>query len=188
MVAKAEEIMEFWRGVGPAGWFRVDPEVDDAIRSRFGDLCEAARKGELVNWVTEAESCTALLVLLDQFPRNIYRGEARAFASDQRALDVATWAISRGRDGWIEGPERSFYYLPLMHSEILTNQDRSVRLYLIGFGRGENLRHARAHREIIRRFGRFPFRNAALGRQSTPEEVEFLEAGGYLKILETIAA
>jgi uncharacterized protein (DUF924 family) len=184
----AKEIIDFWRGIGPEGWYRADDAVDDEIRTRFGDLWEIAQQGGLADWAAEPESCLALVILLDQFPRNIFRNDPRSFASDGRALTVANWAIAHGIDARIEGPERQFFFTPLMHSEILTNQDRSVRLYLIHFGRGELLRHARAHREIIRRFGRFPYRNGPLGRDSTPEEVAFVEAGGYGKAFREIAA
>jgi uncharacterized protein (DUF924 family) len=188
MDAGAREILEFWNGIGPAGWYRADDAVDETIRSRFGGPWEAARQGGFGSWASEPASCLALAILLDQFPRNMFRGDARSFATDARARELSTWAIARGCDLRIEGPERQFFYTPLMHSEVLTIQDRSVRLYLMRFGRGELLRHARAHREIIRRFGRFPYRNAVLGRTSTPEEVAFLEAGGYVKALEGVAA
>jgi uncharacterized protein (DUF924 family) len=119
----------------------------------------------------------------------MFRGSALAFASDRRALAVTKAAILAGHDRRVGQVERNFFYLPFMHSELQVEQDRSVRLCLIAFGRdSENTRHARAHREIIRRFGRFPYRNAALGRESTPEEVAFLEAGGYAAMLKEIAA
>ena len=188
MDTRPKELLDFWLGIGPEGWYRVDPAVDDAIRERWGGLWEEARAGRLGEWATSPEGCLALLILLDQLPRNMFRGDARAFATDGRAVAVAKAAIQRGRDARVPLPERQFFYLPLMHSEVQANQDRSVRLFLVGVGRGEGLRHARAHREIIRRFGRFPYRNAALGRESTPEEVAFLEEGGYQKMLDAIAA
>ncbi len=188
MDAGAEEILEFWGGIGPDGWYRADDAVDETIRRRFGDLWETARQGGFADWAAKPPSCLALMILLDQFPRNMFRGDRRSFATDARAQDVSSWAIAHGTDMRIEGPEKQFFYTPLMHSEILPNQDRSVRMYLIRFGKGELLRHARAHREIIRRFGRFPYRNAALGRESTPAEVAFLEEGGYGKILKALPA
>jgi uncharacterized protein (DUF924 family) len=188
MDTRAKELMDYWLGLGPEGWFRVDPAVDDAIRARWEGLWQQGRAGALAQWAATPEGCLALLILLDQLPRNMFRGEARAFASDGRALAVATSALLRGRDARVPPPERQFFYLPLMHSEVQANQDRCVRLALLSSGLGEGLRHARAHREIIRRFGRFPYRNAALGRQSTPEEVAFLEEGGYQKMLDAIAA
>lgn len=184
MLAEAEELLDFWIGVGEAGWYRADTAVDDEIRDRWGGLWETALNGGLGDWAADARSCLALTILLDQFPRNMFRGDGRSFATDARALAVARSAIQRGRDQQVPRPERQFFYLPMMHSEVPANQDHSVRLYLLNFGRGELLRHARVHRAIIRRFGRFPYRNAALGRESTPEEVAFVEAGGYQKQLE----
>ena len=190
MDATAEELLRFWLDeVGPDGWYRVDEGLDAAIRDRWGALWEVARTGGLAGWKAAPRSWLALIVLLDQFPRNMFRGDARAFASDARALATAKVAILHGRDLKIGLPERQFFYLPLMHSEIQTNQDKCVRLFLTSFGRDDgHVRHARAHREIIRRFGRFPYRNAALGRESTPEEVAFLEGGGYASLIKEMAA
>jgi uncharacterized protein (DUF924 family) len=184
----ARELLDYWLGGGPGAWYRGGDALDAEIRARWGQLWEEGHAGHLTSWRCQPASCLALAILLDQFPRNMFRGDARSFATDARARDLAVWAIGRGSDLRIEGPERQFFLTPLMHSEVLTIQDRSVRLYLMRFGRGELLRHARAHREVIREFGRFPYRNAALGRASTPEEVAFLEAGGYVKALEGIAA
>ena len=180
MDARAEAILDFWLGeVGQDGWYMVDAELDARIRERFGELWELGRRGTLDAWTCQPLSCLALVVLLDQFPRNMFRGEAKAFASDARALAVAKGAIARGHDDAVAVPERQFFYLPLMHSEVLADQDRSVRLFLLTFGDGENLTHARAHRAIIRRFGRFPYRNAALGRATRDAERDWMEAGGY---------
>ena len=189
MDVAAQELLDFWLGeIGPEGWFKVDEALDTRIRDRWQPLWEEARDGKLIEWTVAPRSSLALLILLDQFPRNMFRGSAQAFSSDRRALSVTRSAILRGQDRRVELSERSFFYLPLMHSEVQADQDRSVRLYLIAFGHDENLRHAKAHREIIRRFGRFPFRNAALGRTNTADETAFLEAGGYLKLLDEIAA
>ncbi len=181
MDSKAKEILDYWIGeVGPAGWFAVNPAVDATIRERWQTLWEQARAGEELGvWSTEPSGALALLVLLDQFPRNMFRGDARSFASDARAIAVARGAVARGFDKRIPLPQRMFFYTPMMHSEILSAQDQSVRLNLVNFGSGEGLLHARAHREVIRRFGRFPYRNAALGRASTKAEEAFLAAGGY---------
>jgi uncharacterized protein (DUF924 family) len=180
MDARAQELLDFWLDeVGPDGWYRQDDALDARIRERWGPLWEEAHAGGLVDWTVDAPSTLALLLLLDQFPRNMFRGSARAFATDARAVAVAKAAILRGLDRRVPLPERQFFYLPLMHSEVQVEQDKAVRLFLINFGRGDGVRHARAHRDIIRRFGRFPFRNAALGRESTPEEAAFLEAGAY---------
>jgi uncharacterized protein (DUF924 family) len=188
MDAKARELLDFWLGLGPEGWYRADATVDAAIRDRWGALWETARAGGLNDWRAAPESCLALVILLDQFPRNMFRQDPRAFASDARALAVARTAFLHGKDKRVELPQRQFFYMPLMHSELQSNQDQSVRLFLLNFGHDENLRHARVHREIIRRFGRFPYRNAALGRESTPEEIAFLKEGGYQAIFEQMAA
>ena len=184
----AKDILDFWLELGRDGWYRADDAVDAEIRTRWGGLWEEARQGALGDWRSAPLSSLALVILLDQFPRNMFRGgDPRAFATDLRAVEVAKAAIRRGADRRVDLPQRQFFYLPLEHSEIQVNQDRAVRLILMNFGRDDYLRHARAHREIIRRFGRFPFRNAALGRESTPQEIAFLESGGYQAALKAIA-
>jgi uncharacterized protein (DUF924 family) len=181
----ARDVLDFWiEEVGEADWYKQDDALDDTIRERWGPTWERAAAGDFTGWMASPKSSLALLILLDQFPRNMFRGSGRAFKTDARAVDVAKQSILRGHDQRIPLPERQFFYLPLMHSEALSNQDKCVRLFLINFGPGVSLRHARAHRDIIRRFGRFPFRNAALGRESTPEEVEFLASGGYMAAVE----
>ncbi len=187
MDATAQQLLDFWLGeVGPDGWYRADEALDATIRDRWGALWETAQGGGVAEWATAPQSCLALVILLDQFPRNIFRGSARAFASDARALAVAKAAIQRGRDQRVDRPQRQFFYLPFMHSEVQTNQDQSVRLFLLNFGKGELLLHARVHREMIRRFGRFPLRNAALGRESTPAEAAFLSGGGYRALMDEL--
>lgn len=189
MDTTARELLDFWLEVGPDGWYRADDTLDETIRKRWGPLWEEARLGGLEAWNFAPKSCLALVILLDQFPRNMFRGDARAFATDARALRVAKGAVLHRRDRKVDLPERQFFYLPFEHSEMLVNQDQGVRLFLISFGRESlYLKHARAHREIIRRFGRFPFRNAALGRESTPEEVAFLGEGGYQSVVEKLDA
>jgi uncharacterized protein (DUF924 family) len=190
MDTTAEELIHFWlEEVGPEGWYRVDEALDAKIRDRWGALWEVGRAGGLADWKANARSTLALLILLDQFPRNMFRGDGRSFASDALALQTAKVAILHGRDQKIGLPERQFFYLPLMHSEVQANQDRSVRLFVINFGReDDHVRHAMAHREVIRRYGRFPYRNAALGRESTPAEEAFLAAGGYGAMLKEMAA
>ena len=183
----ARELLDYWLGLGPEAWYRGGEALDQEIRDRWGALWEKGRTGALIQWRAAPASCLALVILLDQFPRNMFRGDARAFASDARALAVAKTAILHGQDRRVDLPERQFFYTPLMHSEVLSNQDQSVRMYLLNFGREGLLPHAQAHREIIRRFGRFPFRNAALGRESTPEEVAFLAEGGYMAMFNRFA-
>jgi uncharacterized protein (DUF924 family) len=183
----ARALLDYWLGVGPDAWYRGGEALDQEIRDRWGALWEKGRAGELVAWRAAPASCLALVILLDQFPRNMFRNDPRAFATDARALEVAKTAILHGQDRRVGLPERQFFYTPLMHSEVLSDQDHSVRMYLLNFGRDGLLPHAQAHREIIRRFGRFPYRNAALGRASTPEEVAFLAEGGYMAMLKRFA-
>jgi uncharacterized protein (DUF924 family) len=169
------EIVSFWHDAGSDKWFAQDERFDHAIRSRFLPAYEAAADGALAGWDERAEGALALVLLLDQFPRNMFRGSARAFATDAQARAVADRALARGFDRATEPALRPFFYLPFMHSEALTDQDRSVRLYE-ALGEAEELRFAIAHRDVVRKFGRFPGRNRALGRDTTPAEQAFLEA------------
>ncbi len=180
MQADHEPVLTFWLDeVGPKGWYAEDPALDARVRENFLELWEAGRHGRLDAWMAKPRSCLALLILLDQFPRNMYRGTSRAFASDAKALGIAKAAVSRGVDRQVEGDARQFFYLPLMHSETLADQERAVRLFVMHMEDSGNLKHAQAHRAIIRRFGRFPFRNHALGRTTTGVETAWLGQGGY---------
>jgi uncharacterized protein (DUF924 family) len=180
-----QDVLRFWFGE-PAGaarpeWFRKDPAFDEEIRSRFGDLHAAAARRELEGWRASAEPMLALVVVLDQFSRNLYRGDARAFAQDGHARECANQAIGRGDDLGMLPVQRQFLYLPLEHSEDLVDQERCVELMrsLEAFEPTRGLTEwAEKHRVIVARFGRFPHRNAALGRASTPEEIEFLRQPG----------
>jgi uncharacterized protein (DUF924 family) len=184
-----EEVLEFWLGAGPEAWYRQDDAFDAEISRRFGALLEEGASGALEeSWATNPRGALALIVLLDQFPRNMFRGDARAFATDGRAVSVACYALDRGWDMRIDPPERQFFYMPFMHSERLTDQDHCVRLMAERMEGSDNLLHARAHREIIRRFNRFPYRNDALGRTSTKAERDFMEQGGYGRIVEDLKA
>ncbi len=176
------DILDFWlKEVGPSGWYGGGEALDARIRERFLPLWERARKGALESWQTSAEGVLAFIIVTDQFPRNMFRDDKRAFCTDTLARRMAEQAIHRRWDLRVPEPERQFYYLPLMHSECRTDQDRCVRLILTRLPESgaNNLLHARAHREVIRRFGRFPYRNAALGRETTPAEAEYLAKGGY---------
>lgn len=176
------EVIGFWlEEVGEAGWYAGGEALDSAIRARFAALWEAARSGALEQWGQSPEGAFAFILLTDQFPRNMFRGTAEAFATDALALRLAQAAVNRRWDLRFPEPGRQFFYLPLMHSEHNADQDRCVRLILTRMPEtgAETLLHARAHRDIIRRFGRFPTRNAALGRATTPEEQAWLDAGGY---------
>ncbi len=184
--AEATALIDFWFGPPHSPtrfnqrdvWFRVDPAFDGQLHSQFGALQQRAAGGECADWALEAEPCLALILLLDQLPRNLYRGTGQCFATDVMARDVAKHARERGFDRSLPGSWRQFIYLPFMHSEEIEDQDQSLVLYTAlardpGF-KG-NLEFARRHHEIIARFGRFPHRNAALGRISTAQEEAFLQ-------------
>lgn len=184
-----EEILKFWfgredesgHGEFRRAWFEKDPVFDEEIRSRFVTLHEMAARGELDGWKEEPRSCLALILLLDQFPRNMFRATARAFATDAKAREAADHAVRSGFDRKLSPVERLFVYLPFEHGESLEDQRRSVGLFrelAEETGSEELLGYAERHEEIIERFGRFPHRNEALGRETTEEEAEFLTTPG----------
>ena len=178
MLASAAEIVSFWSDAGPDRWFTKDAAFDDQIRERFLDTYEAAAAGKLSGWEHSAQDALALLILLDQFPRNMFRGDARTFATDPLARAVAAGAIVRGFDSQVPEDLRGFFYLPFEHSEDLADQERGIAFYK-ATGDADGLKWAEIHADIIRRFGRFPHRNAVLGRTTTPEEQKFLDDGGF---------
>jgi uncharacterized protein (DUF924 family) len=171
----SDEVLAFWFS-DPARWWKKDPAFDAEIRSRFLALHEAIDRGERETWLDTARGTLAYVVVLDQFSRNVFRGTARMFASDARARTAARGALGRGDDAALSPEQRTFLFMPLMHSEDVADQDRSVALFAQAMP--EQLRFAEQHRDIVRRFGRFPHRNALLGRPSTPEEIEFLKEQG----------
>jgi uncharacterized protein (DUF924 family) len=173
-----QTVVAFWRAAGPQKWFGKDADFDHEIAARFLAAHEAAAAGGLSSWEATPEGALALLLLLDQFPRNMFRGSARAFATDPLARAVADRAIEQGFDRSAASDERKFFYLPFEHSENLADQERSLALWRRASG-GTPDRYAEIHADIIRRFGRFPHRNAMLGRATTPEEQAFLDAGGF---------
>lgn len=175
---RISEVLRFWRDLGPRGWYAGTPEIDAEVRARFAPLWAEARDGALSAWAESAEGALALLLVLDQFPRNMFRDAPESFATDHAALTVASRAIAEEQDLEIAPPERQFFYLPFMHAEEIVAQSHGVTLFEERMP-GDNVRHARAHRDVIARFGRFPWRNAALGRPSTAAEEAFLAAGGY---------
>jgi uncharacterized protein (DUF924 family) len=174
----AADVVAFWREAGPERWFKKDAAFDDEIRRRFLAIHEAAAAGKLSDWEQSAEGALALLLLLDQFPRNMFRGQARAFDSDPLARAITAGAIVRGFDSQIEPALRAFFYIPFEHSENLADQERGIALYKAARD-SDGLKWAELHADIIRRFGRFPHRNAVLGRITTPEEQAFLDGGGF---------
>ena len=168
------EVLAFWFSEeSRRHWFAPTPEFDQEIRERFADLSARAAMGELSAWEETPEGCLALSVLLDQMPRNMARGTPRAFATDHKARDVADRAVDRGFDRGLPPERRLFLYLPFSHSERLADQERALALFKSA-GLDDARVYVRGHRAIIRRFGRFPHRNAILGRSSTPEEQDFL--------------
>jgi uncharacterized protein (DUF924 family) len=177
-IASAEDVSAFWRDAGQDRWFKPDAGFDAEIRERFLETHEAAAAGRLDEWQQTADGALALLILLDQFPRNMFRGTPRAFATDSKALKIAESAVEKGHGRNVDASMRSFFYLPFMHSEKLADQERCLALYQ-ELGEAEALKYAELHLDAIRRFGRFPHRNEILGRQSTPEEIAYLEGGGF---------
>ncbi|SFR10667.1 DUF924 family protein [Poseidonocella sedimentorum] len=190
-MAKPEEVLKFWLDeIEPKDWYIPPEGFDETVRTRFADTWAEACDGAYGMWLTYPSGALAYIILLDQFPRNMFRGTARSFETDKYALAAAKIAISRGWDLKIDEPARQFFYLPLMHSESQSDQDRCVRLIMerMPIGGPNQLLHARAHREVIRRFGRFPYRNAALGRKTTPQEERYLGEGGYASTLRALEA
>ena len=188
--SQAQEVLDFWFGAPDdpqrllprQQWFVKDDAFDAGIRERFGTLIERAIAGELVHWAATPAGAVAQIVVLDQFTRNAFRGDARAFAGDARALAAAQALVASGQDRTLPGVQRQFVYLPFEHAEDLAVQREGIRLFA-QLERdepavGELLIWAQRHHDIIERFGRFPHRNAALGRTSTPEELEFLRQPG----------
>ena len=173
----ATDVLAFWRDAGASKWFNGGAEFDDECRSRFLDAHFAAARLELMHWADDVESVLALVLLLDQIPRNVFRGSAHAFATDGLAREVARTAIDAGFDGRIDVPMRLFFYMPFEHSEEMNDQDRAVEL-ISAMGDANYTDYARRHRDVIARFGRFPHRNAVLGRSGAPVEQAWLEAGG----------
>ena len=184
------DVLEFWFGAPGSAehgslrkcWFEKDPAFDADIRRRFLVLVDEAAAGRLDDWADRPEGLLALIVLLDQFPRNLFRDAPRAFATDAQALALAQQALAQGVDALLMPVARAFIYLPFEHSEDLAMQDRAVALFSALAQHGEAfasyLDYAERHRDVIRRFGRFPHRNAILGRASTPEEIAFLARPG----------
>jgi uncharacterized protein (DUF924 family) len=175
-VADPSEVIDFWFAPDTKEkWFKPTPEFDQAIRDRFGALHDQAAAGALGAWEATPEGCLALLILLDQFPRNMFRGDAGSFATDATARAVANRAIEAGHDRATAKERRDFFYLPFEHSEDLEDQHRAVALFAAHANTGDNVKWAERHLAVIERFGRFPHRNEVLGRDSTAEEIDYLE-------------
>jgi uncharacterized protein (DUF924 family) len=174
-IRSIDEVLAFWFA-DSARWWKKDPTFDAEIRDRCLELHDDVMRDERVDWLETSRGTVAYVIVLDQFSRNMFRGSARMFEGDPRALAAARRATDRGFDRALSGSERLFVYMPFMHSEDIADQDRCVGLFASRLQ--EWLPNAEQHRDIVRRFGRFPHRNALLGRPSTPEELEFLKQPG----------
>ncbi len=180
-VATAEEVVAFWREAGQRRWFARNADFDALIRERFEATLAAAESGALDHWRATASSALALILVLDQFTRNLRRGSPLAFANDTKARQIVRDSLARGHDQATEASLRLFFYLPLSHAETLDDQYLAVALgEALEVAGGPSAKSAREHRDIIRRFGRFPHRNAILDRSSTETEVAFLRGGGFV--------
>ena len=177
-IATAADVLAFWRAAGEKKWFAKNDAFDADIKSRFLDTYEAAAAGKLSDWEATPEGALALTLVLDQFPRNMFRRDARAFAADATARAVADRALARGFDRQVADELRMFFYLPFEHSETMADQERCCALFKT-LGNADLLHWAELHADIIRRFGRFPHRNAVLGRTTTPEEKTYLDNDGF---------
>jgi len=188
-VTTPQDVLAYWLDeIGPKGWYEGGEALDADIREKFSDVWQKAVEGHLGFWLTCPSETLAYLIVTDQFSRNMHRGTGEAFATDPWALAAAKMAIDRDWDLKIDGLGRQFFYMPLEHSENLCDQDRAVRLMHMRLESPLNLVHAKVHREIIRRFGRFPSRNEALGRTSTEAEQAFVDSNGYRQILDELQA
>lgn len=181
MQIQPEDIISFWysREISPF-WFRSTKQIDELIRDKFYKTWLLAEEGRLDEWSSTKEGCIALVILLDQFPLNMFRGQARGFSTEYHAIKVTKHAIEEGFDQLIEEKYRAFLYMPLMHSENLNDQDLAVLMYQRA-GLESNLRFAQHHRDLIKRFGRFPHRNILLDRDSTQQEIDYLNSDSAFK-------
>jgi len=190
-MASPDDILKFWiEDTRPEQWYQASDALDGQIRELFLTDWEQARAGRRNNWLHCPKGSLAFVILTDQFSRNMFRGDARSFATDGIARAAAKMAIKREWDLKIAEPERQFLYMPLMHSENLVDQDRAIRLFMTRMPQtgGHNIPHACVHRNIVRRFGRFPYRNEAMGRETTAEEWQWMQSGGYRIELDAVNA
>lgn len=178
-MVQAQDILEFWFSEqGRRYWFQSTEELDREIQKKFESTWEAARDGKLEDWKHSPEGALALVIVLDQFPLNMYRGQAKSFSTEAKAREISRYALAEGFDSQLDQSYKFFLFLPFMHSESMEDQERSVELFT---GAGLETRWAKHHREIVRRFGRFPHRNASLGRQSSEEELAYLQSDEAFK-------
>jgi uncharacterized protein (DUF924 family) len=175
---EANDVLEFWSQLGNEGWWTKNPEVDAQIHEKFGKTHDEACEGKLDHWTETADGALALIIVLDQFSRNMFRNDAKSFTQDAKALQIAKDAVAKGLDQSCREDLRVFFYLPYEHSEKIADQEKSVLLQH-SIANPEAIWAALEHRDIIRRFGRFPHRNTVLGRHTTPAETAYLDGGGF---------
>ena len=178
MTITPHDILSFWRDAGEERWFKKNDAFDAEIRAKYLDLWHDAAAGKLAYWQDSDDGALALVIVLDQFPRNMFRNDVRTYASDALAREVAGRAVDRGADKRVDQKLRSFLYMPFMHSEQLADQERCIALFE-AIGEPDSAKWAKHHADIIRKYGRFPHRNGILGRATTPEEQAFLDSGGF---------
>ena len=174
-----ENVLSFWSSIGKKGWWTKDDEIDRKIVEQFSETHSLAAAGDLDHWAKTADGALALIIVLDQFSRNMFRGDPRTFAQDTKALELAKAAVQNGFDKQALEELRLFFYLPYEHSESIIDQNNSVLLMHSLGNEPDNMKAVLEHREIILRFGRFPHRNAVLGRHTTPAEQAYLDSGGF---------
>jgi uncharacterized protein (DUF924 family) len=174
-----QDVLSFWQAAGPQRWYVKDAAFDRELTERFLPTWQRAATGELDRWLESDAGALALVIVLDQFPRNMFRDDSRAFSTDAKAREAAVTAINNGVDRRVDGDMRQFLYVPFMHSETLADQERCISLFQERGGNPDNLKFAEIHADIIRRFGRFPHRNRVLNRATTRDEQAFLDSGGF---------
>ncbi len=177
-MSDAASVLEFWQNAGPKTWFSKSDAFDTSIKQQFGALHEKAAANELSSWESQPDSVLALILILDQFSRNLFRNDARAFAQDELCLKITKSALSLEFDTKVDPSVKQFFYMPLMHSESILDQRHCVSLFHAA-NLPDNLKYAILHRDIIERFGQFPHRNSVLGRPTSPAERAFLDGGGF---------
>ena len=190
-IATPSDVRDYWlKELAPKDWYIASDAVDAEITKRFLTTWQAARDAKCDEWLLSPEDLLSFVILCDQLSRNMFRGQAAAFATDGLCLAATARAMDKGWDLQVPEPERQFLYMPLMHSEKLADQDLAIEMFNTRMPEtgASNHDHALAHRHVIETFGRFPYRNAALGRETTPEEQTFLDAGGYGFALRHIQA
>jgi len=175
---KPNDVLDFWESIGNKGWWTKNEDIDAQIHDRFGELHAQACEGTLDHWTQTPDGALALVIVLDQFSRNLFRGSAKSSAQDAKALEIAKALLNKGHDKQCRQDLRIFFYLPFEHSESILDQEKSVLLQLSITLPGA-MKAALEHREIIKRFSRFPHRNKALGRHTTPAERAYLDKGGF---------